>query len=83
MCALSKQTRDASLARTREDTLNLHGPKFLFVLREITELFKAAMEEAKIDEHQRQNTIRHLRDILVANEERLIRELKQMDRRSS
>lgn len=80
---LSKQTREASLARKREDTLDLHGRKFQFVLGEIFKHFNAAMKDVKIDDHQRQNTMRHLRDILSINEEGLIRELKQMDRQPS
>ena len=76
---LAQQTREASLARKRGDTLDLHGPKFQFVLREIYRFFDTAMKDVKIDEHQRQNTMRHLRDILVTNEEGLIRALKQMD----
>jgi hypothetical protein len=80
---LRQQTREASLARKRRDTLDLHGPKFLFVLGAILEHFKTAMKDVKIDEHQRQNTLRHLRDILATNEEALIRELKQMDRQPS
>jgi hypothetical protein len=80
---LSKQTREASLARKREDTLDMHGPKFLFVLGEIGKLFDTAMKDVKIDDHQRQNTMRHLRDILATNQERLIREVKQIDRQPS
>ena len=77
---LSKQTREASLARRREDTLDIHGPKFQFVFGEIIKHFNTAMKDVQIDDHQRQNTMRHLRDILAINEEGLIRELKQMDR---
>ncbi len=77
---LSKQTREASLARRREDTLDIHGPKFQFVFGEIIKHFNTAMKDVQIDDHQRQNTMRHLRDILAINEEGLIRQLKQMDR---
>lgn len=80
---LGQQTREASLARKRGDTLDLHGPKFQFVLGQILNFFNTAMKDVKIDEHQRQNTMRHLRDILATNEEGLIRELKQMDRQPS
>jgi hypothetical protein len=59
---LGQQTREASLARQRGDTLDLHGPKFQFVLGELLKFFDAAMKDVKIEGHQRQNTIRHLRD---------------------
>lgn len=80
---LAQQTREASLARKRADSLDLHGPKFLFVLGEISRFFDTAMKDVKIDGQQRQNAMRQLHDILVSNEEGLIRALKQMDRQPS
>jgi len=80
---LGQQTREASLARKRGDTLDLHGPKFQFVLREIYRFFDTAMKDVKIDGHQRQNTMRHLQDIVATHEEDLIRALKQIDRQPS
>ena len=80
---LSQQTREASRARRRGDALNIDGPKFNFVLREIMKLLQTAMKDVKIDDHQSNNVLRHFRDIFLTNVERLTRELKEMDRQPS
>jgi len=71
---LAQEVRNVDLVRTREDTINFDGPKFKFVMDKVMDMFIKAMQAAGVEEGQRNNIFRYLRDLFAENEDQLLRE---------
>lgn len=70
---LGKQLTDADVL-SKKDILNFDGPKFIFVLGIIVDSFVKAMKEAGISEDLRTSVMKHYRDEMQINEEKIRKE---------
>lgn len=75
---LSKQLTETEVL-SKKDMLNMDGPKFLFVLKEIAKLYKQALKDAGCEPSLVENAMKHFADLIRVNDARLRREVDQMD----
>ena len=61
-----------------KDTINLDGPQFKFVFREIIGLFERALKDAGVDHQLAHNIMLQFGDLVKANEDNLRRELSKI-----
>ncbi len=62
----------------RKDTLNFDGPKFRYVLQEISRTIKASLKMAAIDTETTNHVLRIFRDQMGAREETLRKEVERI-----
>ena len=75
---LGKQLGDADIL-SRKDIINFDGPKFQFVLSQIVDLVKSAIHEAGTEPTQGTSIMKHFRDLISANEQRIRHETERID----
>lgn len=64
--------------RKGEDTVNFDGEKFRFFLDELEKLFLQAMQEAGVEERQREEVVGRFREIRAQNDARIRQETAQL-----
>lgn len=75
---LSKQLTETDVL-SKKDVLNMEGPKFLFVMKEISKLYKQALKEAGCEPSLVENTMRHFADLVSVKTETLRRDVDKID----
>jgi len=65
-----------------EEVINFDGPKFKFMMDRVFSVFRKAMQAAGVDEGQRSNIMRHLRDLMGENKAQLRRETAALGKKS-
>lgn len=75
---LSKQLTETDLL-SKKDVLNMDGKKFIWMLAQITGIWKQALKESGCEASMLENTLKHFRDLFVMNESRLRKEVEQVD----
>jgi hypothetical protein len=75
---LSKQLTETDVL-SKKDVLNLDGPKFLFVMTEISTLYKKALKEAGCEPALVENTMRHFADLVSVATDQLRRDVEKID----
>lgn len=75
---LSKQLTETEVL-SKKDMLNMGGPKFIWVLREISKLHKQALKDAGCEPALIENAMRHFADLVAVNEERMKRDVEKID----
>ena len=78
---LSKQLSDTEML-SKKDVLNMDGKKFVWMLGQITGIWKQALKESGCEASMLENTLKHFRDLFVMNESRLRKEVEQVDSRT-
>jgi hypothetical protein len=76
--ALQKTLTDGD-ALSKKDALNMDGPKFKFVFKELVRLFQESMKDARVDEDLAQNCMMQFGDKLKSNDESIRRELSKIE----
>jgi hypothetical protein len=64
---------------SKQDLLNLEGPKFKFIFGKIIHLFRQALLDAGTESFQAQGVMVQFGDLLSAHDEALRRELNRID----
>lgn len=74
-----QKTLTESDTLSKKDILNLDGPKFKFVFKELVRLFQQAMKDARVEEDLAQNVMMQFGDALKQNDEAIRRELNKIE----
>lgn len=74
-----QRTLTESDALSKKDVLNMDGPKFKFVFKEIVRLFSEAMKDAHVPEDLAQNVMMQFGDKLKTNDESIRREMNKIE----
>lgn len=75
---LSKQLSETDVLN-KKDVLNMEGPKFGFVMKEIAKLYKKALKEAGCEPSLVENTMKHFADLVSIDTERIRRDVEKID----
>lgn len=75
---LAKQLSETDVL-SKKDILNMSGPKFLFAMAELAKLYKRALKEAGVETSLIENAMRHFADLVSVNQERLQKDVDQLD----
>ena len=65
-------------ALSKQDVLNMDGPKFKFFFTETIKLFRTALQVAGIDDALAQNVMLQFGDLIKSHDERLRREVNKI-----
>lgn len=74
-----QRTLTESDALSKKDTLNLDGPKFKFIFKELIRFFRQSLKDAGVDADLVQNIMLQFGDIVKANDDNLRRELNKIE----